>query len=515
MASKTGACGFPDAKREEMMADLIMLGEIDANMMPEAAAAAAATKQSPSSKLILKQQHQEGCLACFQDDDHANLLLCEGCNAEYHTYCLEPPLRQVPLNDWFCSSCQKNGGGGFTVPQFEDDGLDVAVAALPPTFTSRFGEVVWAHYSGFGWWPSFIYDPRYTSGSARELARKNLGRRHLVYFFECHDAPFTVLTNQKLKRWEEGLLEDFHMGKTAAKSSGKLRMQTFQQALQAATLELAKPIEMRMDWNHTELPQTLPTPKKKTPIPIRKKQKRARHVENSSSDDDSSSLKKNGKKRKRKKAPPKPLRGFPLLTHAKGPQVPTKRNLIHALQGVEETTTAKPAAAYGGTARTTNAIVELTEDGDLFIKLLHKPGLPQVRLNDTTLAVVEEDNDDDGKKSGDDYDKNSSSKGTVGQDASSTQSTSSLYRNVGFVKLPSRKTNSFADARKAINKELDDISTQATAKWRFHIPGLGPVARKQEDTMGPMFSFLRRSTLNVNLGDGTLLDPLKVFLVDL
>ena len=43
-----------------------------------------------------------GCLACGEDDDHANLLLCEGCNAEYHTYCLSPPLRAVPAGDWFC-----------------------------------------------------------------------------------------------------------------------------------------------------------------------------------------------------------------------------------------------------------------------------------------------------------------------------------------------------------------------------------------------------------------------------
>ncbi len=43
-----------------------------------------------------------GCLACGEDDDHANLLLCEGCNAEYHTYCLSPPLRSVPAGDWFC-----------------------------------------------------------------------------------------------------------------------------------------------------------------------------------------------------------------------------------------------------------------------------------------------------------------------------------------------------------------------------------------------------------------------------
>ena len=43
-----------------------------------------------------------GCLACGVDDDHANLLLCEGCNDEYHTYCLEPPLSAVPSGDWFC-----------------------------------------------------------------------------------------------------------------------------------------------------------------------------------------------------------------------------------------------------------------------------------------------------------------------------------------------------------------------------------------------------------------------------
>jgi hypothetical protein len=43
-----------------------------------------------------------GCLTCGLDDDHANLLLCEGCNDEYHTYCLDPPLKAVPTGDWFC-----------------------------------------------------------------------------------------------------------------------------------------------------------------------------------------------------------------------------------------------------------------------------------------------------------------------------------------------------------------------------------------------------------------------------
>jgi PHD-finger len=45
-----------------------------------------------------------GCLVCGVDDDHANLLLCEECNGEFHTYCLTPKLDAVPDYDWFCGA---------------------------------------------------------------------------------------------------------------------------------------------------------------------------------------------------------------------------------------------------------------------------------------------------------------------------------------------------------------------------------------------------------------------------
>lgn len=44
----------------------------------------------------------EGCKVCGRDADHANLLLCESCNDEYHIYCLNPPLASVPEGDFFC-----------------------------------------------------------------------------------------------------------------------------------------------------------------------------------------------------------------------------------------------------------------------------------------------------------------------------------------------------------------------------------------------------------------------------
>jgi hypothetical protein len=130
------------------------------------------------------------------------------------------------------------------------DNLDAFVAALPPAFTRRFGEIIWAYGGiGFGWWPACIYDPRLTVGGARKLALKNIGKKHLVYFFGCSDTPFTVLPDNKCLAWEEGLLEEHDLGKSA-KAMGRARTMMFEWALQAATAENDKPIEYRLDWNH-------------------------------------------------------------------------------------------------------------------------------------------------------------------------------------------------------------------------------------------------------------------------
>jgi hypothetical protein len=62
----------------------------------------AANRDSKPPAVTTANNFGTGCLACGTDDDHANLMLCEGCNDEYHTYCLEPPLRSVPTGDWYC-----------------------------------------------------------------------------------------------------------------------------------------------------------------------------------------------------------------------------------------------------------------------------------------------------------------------------------------------------------------------------------------------------------------------------
>ena len=66
---------------------------------------------------------EEGCLKCGHDDDHSNLLLCEGCNDEYHTYCLNPPLRNVPSGDWFCGEYRTISTYDFLERPFQSSGL--------------------------------------------------------------------------------------------------------------------------------------------------------------------------------------------------------------------------------------------------------------------------------------------------------------------------------------------------------------------------------------------------------
>lgn len=85
-----------------------------ANLPDEKVAAVGTTGAAPkaaraapvgSTTTVTASSHgfdEEGCRVCHKDDNHAYLLLCEACNDEYHTYCLNPPLESVPEGDFFC-----------------------------------------------------------------------------------------------------------------------------------------------------------------------------------------------------------------------------------------------------------------------------------------------------------------------------------------------------------------------------------------------------------------------------
>ena len=51
-----------------------------------------------------EESEDQPCLICGQDDDEELLLACDGCDAYYHTYCVD--LDQVPIGHWYCESCE-------------------------------------------------------------------------------------------------------------------------------------------------------------------------------------------------------------------------------------------------------------------------------------------------------------------------------------------------------------------------------------------------------------------------
>ncbi|KAK7316429.1 hypothetical protein VNO77_35457 [Canavalia gladiata] len=59
-----------------------------------------------STNEIPKAPWDEGvCKVCGIDRDDDSVLLCDTCDAEYHTYCLNPPLARIPEGNWYCPSC--------------------------------------------------------------------------------------------------------------------------------------------------------------------------------------------------------------------------------------------------------------------------------------------------------------------------------------------------------------------------------------------------------------------------
>ncbi|XP_064644828.1 bromodomain adjacent to zinc finger domain protein 2B-like isoform X4 [Lineus longissimus] len=51
------------------------------------------------------------CQICMKDDNEAQLLLCDGCDKGYHTYCFKPKMDNIPDGEWYCFECVTKATG--------------------------------------------------------------------------------------------------------------------------------------------------------------------------------------------------------------------------------------------------------------------------------------------------------------------------------------------------------------------------------------------------------------------
>ncbi|NWU34960.1 PHRF1 protein, partial [Hylia prasina] len=77
------------------------------------------------------------CEVCGRSDREDRLLLCDGCDAGYHMECLNPPLSEVPVDEWFCPACAPMGSNGAAdADHVSEEEVAALVADVVPT-TSR------------------------------------------------------------------------------------------------------------------------------------------------------------------------------------------------------------------------------------------------------------------------------------------------------------------------------------------------------------------------------------------
>ncbi|XP_055475274.1 PHD and RING finger domain-containing protein 1 isoform X1 [Psammomys obesus] len=77
------------------------------------------------------------CEVCGRSDREDRLLLCDGCDAGYHMECLDPPLQEVPVDEWFCPECAAPGiAPTHDTAPVSDEEVSLLLADVVPT-TSR------------------------------------------------------------------------------------------------------------------------------------------------------------------------------------------------------------------------------------------------------------------------------------------------------------------------------------------------------------------------------------------
>lgn len=494
----------------------------------------------------------EGCRSCKRDDDHPNLLLCEVCNDEYHTYCLDPPLSSVPDHDFFCKKCSPP-------PSFKDqDGLNALVAALAPTYTSRFGEIIWAAGGqGFGWWPACIYDPRLTVGGARKLAIKHLGKKHLVYFFACHDAPFTVLTEPKIISWEGGLLDEYDSGKTA-RAVGRNKTILFEQALQAAIAEHDKPVEYRLDWNHEDPPVGgggsgsggWRNGANRQHVAVAGNQQNHYNASNNNNTTRKRPRRNhmtgtNGDKVKTTTFVRRSNRGGKPLCNLSCSNQSEARIVENALQlskfeadererseniknmKLSASTSISPTLSSPSAKRRLPIALSINEvvSGGSFKNSTTKISPSLSPTNNSKMitkrckanAVIELTSNEIEEVENEEFFCKilwKMSETIVVRNRVAPSTIDDAKVNVGFIALPCKKSSTFADMRKVIMRDLDEDCIPRDTKWKFYIPNLGPMSMKQEVMFGSVLIFLQKSTVNKQLGDGSSRNPLKIIIFE-
>ncbi|XP_014245152.1 bromodomain adjacent to zinc finger domain protein 2B-like isoform X4 [Cimex lectularius] len=81
------------------------------SMVQHALEASIAWDKSIMKAVSPQQNAPTNCQFCHSGDNEDKLLLCDGCDKGYHTYCFKPKMENIPEGDWFCHQCLNKAKG--------------------------------------------------------------------------------------------------------------------------------------------------------------------------------------------------------------------------------------------------------------------------------------------------------------------------------------------------------------------------------------------------------------------
>ncbi|KAK7302074.1 hypothetical protein RJT34_12953 [Clitoria ternatea] len=111
-----------------------------------------------STNEIPKVPWDEGvCKVCGIDRDDESVLLYDTCDAEYHTYCLNPPLARIPEGNWYCPSCVDSKHATHDLNSDHEE-VDSKLKSLekhvqenvPPILLVQFLREHWSEWADYG-----------------------------------------------------------------------------------------------------------------------------------------------------------------------------------------------------------------------------------------------------------------------------------------------------------------------------------------------------------------------------
>ena len=124
---------------------------------------------------------QTNCNICHRPHAWNKMLICDGCNGGFHTFCLSPPVRHIPVDDWFCPACTSQPDAEYADAPPPSDSLHLKDPYNDQALLTylRIGEIIYPHE---------------LSSYERTLLRKRVMKRAGNYYCDDGDEIYKAAT---------------------------------------------------------------------------------------------------------------------------------------------------------------------------------------------------------------------------------------------------------------------------------------------------------------------------------